>query len=186
MGLNPSCNSVKGNRLPVLGDPPFRRELAETAKQELLRATDGDESALRFEEGEVDARRVYKAGTKGDMMDRMGILAPYEGMENDVETIEVVRVVARAYGWRFSRAWYYWICVSEGAPLPMTIAQEVNKQWGEQIRVDGYAGRDEVAKPMQGYHVDTFDGLKKLMQVLKSINQERADDHRTDGAAAGG
>jgi len=37
MALNPSCNNVAGNgeRFPVLGDGPFKKDQLETAKKEL-------------------------------------------------------------------------------------------------------------------------------------------------------
>jgi len=167
MALNPSCNSVvEGTPLQVLGDPPFSKEAVEVAKGELRGAIEpGD---LKFDDEPKSTYKVFKKGTRGDTMGRMGITAPYDGMENDTETAELVHVVAHAHGWRFRRAWYYWMCSSEDRPLSKAVAKEMNRQWGGQIRVNGYSGGTDVREPVSSYHVDTLEGLKKLVETIKA------------------
>ncbi len=171
MALNPSCNNVKGTPFPVLGDSPFPLELAETARAEIRSVV--EPGRLTFDDENVQTRTVFRRGTQGDEMGRAGIHAPYEGMENDTEVVELVRVTARAYGWKFHRAWYYWICLTDGPPLTEKVARELNDEWREQVRVEGFGGGCDVTGPVRAYHVDTLDGLMKLMVVIKSIADAR-------------
>jgi hypothetical protein len=163
MGLNPSCNNVQGKGLPVLGDPPFSAEAAETAKTELSMAI---QDAL-FDVKE-ETRRVFKKGSKGDRMGRMGISAPYDGMNDDIEEVTLYRIEARALGWRFYRAWYYWSCSTDQRPIPEVAARAMNDEWGQQIRVDGFAGGTSVDGPVSSYHVDTLAGLLRLVKEIQA------------------
>lgn len=161
MGLNPSCNTVEGKRLPVLGDPPFTEELAEIAMKELREAIP---QGLEFCN---ETRKVerYRPGSEGDKMQRMGIWTP--GHEGDLETIEAITVKATAYGWTFHRNWYYWVCDGRQNPIPEAKARELNEKWGRQVRVDGFAGGQDVTGDVDHYHVDTFDGLLELVKLIQ-------------------
>lgn len=167
MALNPSCNSVEGaSKFPVLGDPPFSKERAEVAMGEFREAMGGD---VPFQ-NVTSTLKVYKEGSKARDMQRMGVWALYDGIENDTETVERVHVIAKAFGWDFRRMWYYWRCQTMGHPIPMAAAKKLNKTWGKKVRIGGYAGgRDEVKRPVTGYDVDTLDGLKALIEVLRNL-----------------
>lgn len=166
MALNPSCNSVtKGTPFPVLGDPPFRLDLAEIAKDELRKViADAD---LDLVDCEQQTRRVFREGSRGHQMSRAGICAFYEGQENDIEEVQVASVGAKAHGWEFRRAWYYWVCQTSTNPIPRTEAEKLNAKWGDQVRFDGYSGGKNPNGPGTAYHVDTLEGLQALLDVIK-------------------
>lgn len=66
----------------------------------------------------------------------------------------------------FSRAWYYWV-VHFSFPMPKAFAEELNKTWASQVRVDGYAGGTEPSESgVSCYHVDTQAGLNALVKAL--------------------
>jgi hypothetical protein len=165
MALNPSNNSVReGTPFPVLGDPPFRLDRAETAREELHSVIPEEDLTFR---GKMSTREVYRKGTKGYRMGRAGVSMYYEGQENDIETIEVASVTAEAYGWTFHRLWYYWVCQTNTNPIPQAKAEDLNVVWGKQVRFDGFAGGHDVDGPGDHYHVDTKEGLQALLNVIK-------------------
>lgn len=164
MGLNPSCNNVVGNALPVLGDPPFPLDLAARAKEELLRVL--PEAVF---EDKVETREVYRKGTRAHQMASAGMHFPGMAGPDDIETIEVQAVRATALGWTFQRAWYYWICTTADRPIPRAEASRLNETWRKQVRVDGFAGGRDVRADVQGYHVDTADGLAALVAAIRQI-----------------
>lgn len=66
----------------------------------------------------------------------------------------------------FRRAWYYWV-VHFSSPMPKAFADELNKTWERQVRVDGYAGGTEPSlSGVSCYHVDTQAGLNALVKAL--------------------
>ncbi|MFA7337553.1 MAG: hypothetical protein WC028_12260 [Candidatus Obscuribacterales bacterium] len=66
----------------------------------------------------------------------------------------------------FRRAWYYWV-VHFSSPMPKAFADELNKTWERQVRVDGYAGGTEPSHSgVSCYHVDTQSGLNALVKAL--------------------
>lgn len=75
------------------------------------------------------------------------------------------------HGWTFKRNWYYW--VAEGPGLEITVAKALNDQFGNVVRVDGYAGGQCPIQRFKGlscglYHVDTPEGLKALADTIKA------------------
>jgi len=118
--------------------------------------------------GKTQTREVFKEGTQGYKMGRAGIRMPYEGEENDIETIEVASVTAEAYGWKFYRAWYYWVCGTKTNPIPEAQAKALNAKWREQVRFDGFAGGKDADGPGDSYHVDTMEGLRALLAAINT------------------
>jgi len=167
MAINPSCNNVVGKALPVLGDPPFDSEAAEQAISELQHII--PDADLTFSLKSVK-KNIYKTGSEGDRLGRMGIQCFYDGQEKDIEQVSLMNVEANAYGWSFRRAWYYWICCTETNPIPKQIAEKLNAELGQQVRVNGFAGGHDVEGDISSYHVDTFVGLHALLKVIRDLN----------------
>jgi len=165
MGLNPSCNNVSDRalkKLPVLGDPPFKEPHAKEAVSELKALL----PEAKFT-GEVRTQKHWKEGTKGWKNARVGLSMWYEGAENDTEEVKVRTVEATALGWKFSRAWYYWVCNTYEKPIPAAAAKAFNDKWGDQVRFNGYAGGTDADGPGKSYHVDTLDGLLALVKLIR-------------------
>lgn len=79
-------------------------------------------------------------------------------------------VVGGLFGWRFTRAWRYW--VAEGPGLPPVFADPLHAAHGQDVRVAGHCGCPSPLEWHRGfavgmYHVDTQDGLKALADALK-------------------
>ena len=148
----------------ILGDPPFRMEVAEQAMAELRSVL--PEAVF---ETKTETRSVYKDASRGDEMARCGIRIHYEGEEADIETITVQSVRATALGWTFRRAWYYWACSTKDKPVPEEMARSMNEKWGEQVRVDGFSGGRDAIGDVFSYHVDTKDGLAALVTILRQV-----------------
>jgi hypothetical protein len=73
--------------------------------------------------------------------------------------------------WTFTRAWYYWVAESSRIGIPRDIAEEFNKQWGEFVRVDGFAGGKDVDRDqIYLYHIDSQDGLNAFSSLVKSLD----------------
>ena len=75
-------------------------------------------------------------------------------------------------GWRFSRAWTYW--VAEGPGIPPYDAEKLHKKYGKVVRVAGHCGSPSPIEWYGGfgcgsYHVDTLGGLKALADTIKEI-----------------
>lgn len=164
MGLNVSSDRVEGVAFPVLGDPPFTPERAMVAMAELEAAAG---KKLSFD-NEVKAVRVYKEGSRALEMARSGVYFNHDGIANDVETVHRTTVIATVWGWRFRRAWYYWVCDANVVrAIPREDAVKLNARLGGQVRVDGYSGGNDVTGPVDLYHVDTVEGLKALLDLIK-------------------
>lgn len=74
--------------------------------------------------------------------------------------------------WGFRRAWYYWI--AEGPGLPAIVADRLHETHGRAVRVDGHCGCPSPGEWFKGfgvglYHVDTPDGLKALVDALRTV-----------------
>ncbi len=76
-------------------------------------------------------------------------------------------------GWRFDRAWYYWI--AKGPGIPCDRAMELwRSPDGKAVRVDGHCAAPSPEEWFHGfavghYHVDTAEGLAALASLLKAI-----------------
>ena len=168
MAINPSCNSVIGKAFPNLGDPPFRLSKLIIAGNELLEAFP---TATFTETSEVI--QCYKKGTYAYKMASAGIRGGFEVPPEDIEDVKVYHLTAEADGWKFRRAWYYWVCYTESKPIPKSIATEFNKTWEEQVRVDGFGGGQSVKGDVDHYHVDTPAGLNALGELIRSLGGEK-------------
>ena len=73
-------------------------------------------------------------------------------------------------GWELRRLWYYY-SVSSDAGMPESKARAMNKQWCEDIRVEGFAGGNLVSGVVQNYHIDTPEGLAHFAAVVREIPQ---------------
>jgi len=78
-------------------------------------------------------------------------------------------------GWGFRRAWYYW--VASGPGIPPDIAEELHKEFGKEVRVNGHCMCPSPLKWHHGfavglYHVDTQRGLNALADILRKIYKE--------------
>jgi len=155
--------------LPVLGDPPFRKDRAMIALSELLSASMPGTLQLRTTAKVVQA---FRKGTQGERNGRDGISFYYEGQEEDIEDITLYSVEGDAHGWAFRRAWRYWVCRTATHAIPQGAARDLNHEWGAQVRVDGFAGGQPVESirgPIYSYHVDTMGGLQALMAMIRKV-----------------
>lgn len=82
------------------------------------------------------------------------------------------RALGTLHGWKFTRAWYYW--VAEGPGIPHEVATELYHSHGKEARVAG----DCACRPPElwyhglgvgMYHVDTPEGLKALADAIKKV-----------------
>ncbi len=167
MGLNPSNRLDKGLKgFPTLGDGPFPAECRDVALKEL--------QAAEFPRGSATLtmceREVYKEGSKPHQMASSGIHMPGMATPEDIEWVMLYDVNAKLYGWKFRRAWYYWVAstreYSEYA-IPEDVATEFNQEFRLETRVEGCAGGQDVRQKVDLYHVDTPRGLAALMKLLK-------------------
>jgi hypothetical protein len=92
---------------------------------------------------------------------------------------EVPNLAFGTFGmWTFERAWYYW--VAKGPGLPVEVAERLHAEHGSVVRVDGHCGCPSPREWFKGfgvphYHVDTPEGLKALIDALRSVNDPDTD-----------
>lgn len=77
--------------------------------------------------------------------------------------------------WFFTRNWYYWS--AKGPGIPPDIAEELHKEFGQEVRVEGHCGCPSPLEWCKGfavgsYHIDTSEGLKALADVIKGIMEK--------------
>ena len=156
----------------ILGDPPFREELVKIARIEILSALPEAEFC-----NEVSIRELYKPNSIPSELAGIGICIPALTKESDLEMVRVSTVKAKAFEWTFSRKWRYWVCFSQTCPLPMEEAQKLNETWGNQVRVNGYAGGQNVEGDIGLYHVDTWVGLALLAAGIRYQHIKSNDDY---------
>ena len=83
-------------------------------------------------------------------------------------------------GWKFDRAWYYWVVKSSLNILLFKYADELHKKCGKEVRVNGDCTCPSPSecsnKPwligISSYHVDTQEGLKTLVDMIKLQTKE--------------
>src|SRR3989344_9115596 len=77
----------------------------------------------------------------------------------DIQVVPVERthsevpytLIGKLGEWTFVRAWYYWIASApNGKGIPEAEAESLNKQWGEEVRVVGFAGGTKVNDWLSG------------------------------------
>ncbi len=76
------------------------------------------------------------------------------------------------HGWTFERAWYYW--VAKGPGIEVAAAEKLHASHGKDVRVAGHCGCPGPLEWYKGlawgsYHVDTSEGLKALVDTIKSL-----------------
>ena len=99
------------------------------------------------------------------------IVLPYRQTNQEVKT----SIVGVLHGWRFNRAWYYWVCSGPG--IPVEVAEKLHASHGQTVRVDGHAGCPSPRKWFKGlacgnYHVDDQDGLNALAATIRGIVEQ--------------
>ena len=164
MALNPSCNSVKGNGFPVLGDGPFTEEQLAIVKAELLAAF----PAAQFTVASVD-RDVYREGAGLWVMAGAGMMVSRGPKPEDIVRVTLYDVEGVADGWSFHRLWYYWAARTTARPIPKKQAFKLNEFAGEVVRIDGFAGGRDATGPVSSYHVDTPAGLLALAAAIRGL-----------------
>jgi hypothetical protein len=76
------------------------------------------------------------------------------------------------HGWKFERAWYYWMCSGPG--IDVTTAERLHATHGRTVRVDGHCGCPSPREWFKGlacgsYHVDDAEGLKALADTIRAL-----------------
>ena len=80
---------------------------------------------------------------------------------------------AHAYGWRFTRAWYYWQAHAETYTrrVPLSVAETFLATWGREVRAGGHCAcpspREYPGCDVESYHIDTQDGLNAFVELLR-------------------
>ena len=81
------------------------------------------------------------------------------------------------FGWKFRRAWYYWM--ASGPGIPFEAATKLHETNGKSVRVNGNCGCPSPAEqgggPVTSYHVDNQDGLNALAVTIRSLNKSMPD-----------
>jgi hypothetical protein len=78
-------------------------------------------------------------------------------------------------GWKFERAWYYWVCTGPGIPLKE--AELLHAKFGKDVRVDGDCSCPSPRERFKGlacgsYHVDSQAGLNALAATIKGLVEQ--------------
>lgn len=84
-------------------------------------------------------------------------------------------------GWRFTRAWYYWVAHTDSTPLLFKYADELHETHGNVVRVDGHclcpAPKEWFKQPwhigVNHYHIDSQEGLNYFIKMVKRQTKER-------------
>lgn len=98
-------------------------------------------------------------------------------------------ILGTLLGWKFQRAWRYWI--ADGPGIPLDAASSLQEKFGKEVRVDGSCTCPSPLDAFKGlgvgrYHVDTQSGLRALADTIKRVvekandgTQRRASDARS-------
>jgi hypothetical protein len=90
------------------------------------------------------------------------------------------RYVGHVNGWKFDRAWCYWIARADNDLLLFKHADPLHEEFGTMVRVDGHCGcpspREWFNKPwhlgVAHYHIDTQEGLNALVAAIRKQGEE--------------
>lgn len=82
------------------------------------------------------------------------------------------------HGWKFERAWYYWMATGPG--IEVEAAEKLHASYGKDVRVAGHCGCPSPREQFKGlacgsYHVDTHEGLKALADTIKELVAKSAE-----------
>lgn len=94
-----------------------------------------------------------------------------DNTRSEVKTI----VVGTLRKWSFQRAWRYWI--AKGPGIEVVAAEQLHKDWGQYVRVDGHCGCPSPREWFGGlacghYHVDSVAGLRALADTIKQLTEK--------------
>ena len=164
MSLNPSCNSNKFN-FKRLGDPPFSEDGKDCAINE-LKIAGFPRGSYELTSKEVE---VYKKDSEAHKLAQMGIHIPSVDKKSETEWVTLYSIKANIHGWKFRRAWYYWVAEGDEFEIPKDAAEDFNaiEENKNEVRVDGYAGGKSVNGPVSFYHIDTQRGLNEFIKFLE-------------------
>lgn len=156
---------------PTLGDPPFPAKCKDMAVAE-LRDAGFPRGSEKITMQEVE---MYKEGSEAARIAASGIHFPGMGKDSDIEWVTVYCVEAALHGWKFRRAWYYWVAYTEDSShaIPEEVAEELNKTFRKEVRVEGFAGGQNVRGNVAAYHIDTPRGFAELIRLLEKRRSER-------------
>lgn len=109
-----------------------------------------------------------------------------DGIQKELEEVEInvnkfsfvldgevpTKILGSLGPWSFKRAWYYW--VAEGPGIPLEEAEELHKNFGQEVRVAGHCGCPSPREWYKGfcptlYHIDSQKGLNALAKVIKDV-----------------
>ncbi len=81
-------------------------------------------------------------------------------------------ILGDLYGWKFQRAWYYWMCSGPG--IDVESAEKLHSAYGKTVRVAGHCGCPSPREWFKGlacgsYHVDDAAGLKALANTIRGL-----------------
>jgi hypothetical protein len=81
-------------------------------------------------------------------------------------------ILGHLHGWRFERAWYYWM--ASGPGIPLDEAEALHSRYGHDLRVGGSAASPSPREQYKGlgcgiYHIDTPEALKALADCIEQI-----------------
>ena len=84
-------------------------------------------------------------------------------------------VIGELNGWKFVRAWYYW--VARGPAIPFELAGPLHETHGQEVRVAGHCGcpsprewyGESNPDGVPDYHVDSQAGLNALAAVIQQL-----------------
>lgn len=81
-------------------------------------------------------------------------------------------VIGCFHGWKFTRAWYYWMCVGPGIEAPE--ADRLQSDFGKALRASGDCGCRGPRFWFEGlacgsYHADDSDALKALADTIRML-----------------
>lgn len=81
-------------------------------------------------------------------------------------------VVGTLHGWKFERAWNYWVCSGPG--IEVEAAERLHATHGQTVRVDGHCGCPSPREWFKGlacgsYHVDDPEGLRALADTIRAL-----------------
>ena len=101
---------------------------------------------------------------------------PYEEMEFFRTTSGEVpsALIGLLDGWRFRRAWYYWVAEAHDTLLLFEFADPLHQKFGQEVRVAGHCGcpsprewyKEDWQLGVSLYHVDTQEGLNALANAI--------------------
>lgn len=164
--MDPRCGD---KTFPSLGDPPFPAECRDVAVAE-LRAAGIPRGAEKVTACEVE---VLAKGSDAERLASAGVCIPSAVAAAPKEWVTVYRISAEAFGWNFSRAWYYWVAKTSDEPVSKADAAALHERFGQEVRVYGSCACPEPVRDVDSYHIDTPAGLAAFVEVIRRSHEAR-------------